>query len=98
MKHTKGPWKAHFDGVGTPYYQYNQYVTAPNCGGELIAKVQNMDEAEANAHLIASAPDLLEALEVARGALDYAYFQKGVACFKELQFVESVIAKAEGKE
>lgn len=58
-KHTPGPWDLHKNGV---------YVTAKDAFGRLIAQSFTSDaveeaEAKANAHLIAAAPDLLEALE-----------------------------------
>jgi hypothetical protein len=95
MKHTPGPWKAHFDGAGTPFYKYNQYVTAPNRAGELIAKVQNMEEAEANTYLIASAPELLEfCYAVAQGP--YKDSDLGSLLETYQAIAKNLIAKAEG--
>ncbi len=62
MKHTPGPWKAHpiETNYGLPY--------TPVAASTLIAKVYSTAfgdhaQSEANARLIAAAPDLLEALE-----------------------------------
>ena len=95
MKSTSKPWKAHFDGAGTPFYHYNQYVTGPN--EELIAKVPNMDEAEGNTFLITIAPELLEfCYEIAQGW----YKDSDLNSLMETYQVRAkiLIAKAEGRE
>jgi hypothetical protein len=51
-KHRQGEWK-----TSKPYFNY--YVT---CNGESICQINASDDEEANAKLIAAAPDLLEAL------------------------------------
>ena len=57
MKHTPGPWN--YDRSG-----YSLYV---NSGRELVTALsmdgKRLETSEANARLIAAAPDLLEALE-----------------------------------
>jgi hypothetical protein len=65
MKHTPGPWEAHFEEA--------YFVTGPDLGR--VAMMMNIkgarglggrrsgDESAANARLIAAAPDLLAALE-----------------------------------
>ena len=62
-KHTRGPWKAHpiEMNYGLPY--------APVSAKTLLAKVYSeafgdYAQSEANARLIAAAPDLLEALKI----------------------------------
>ncbi len=64
MKHTPGPWKAHFEEA--------YFVTGPDLGR--VAMMMNLkgkhglagrrsgEESAANCRLIAAAPDLLEAL------------------------------------
>jgi hypothetical protein len=52
-KHRQGEWK-----TSKPYFNY--YVT---CNGESICQINASDDEEANAKLIAAAPDLLEALQ-----------------------------------
>ena len=77
-KHTKGPWEVTHDSLIVP---------APNASTDpvWIAEVtgDNPEEEEANAQLIASAPDLLEALqntirtlENAKALLDVDKFKK----------------------
>jgi len=53
MKHTKGEWKFESDGFNT---------FRISCGGFRLLKFRPFEEAEANAKLMAAAPDLLEAL------------------------------------
>ena len=66
-KHTPGPWKAHRieKGPGLPY--------TPVAAKTLLAKVYSeafgdFEQSEANARLIAAAPDLLEALRALHSA------------------------------
>lgn len=64
-QHTPGPWKAHPTGLarsGLPEYQIHWSDI-----GECVAEVVHGD---ADARLIAAAPDLLEALKDALCALD----------------------------
>ncbi len=93
MSHTPGPWKVHDEGHSYPWEIF------PMEGGTLIARVSkeaNTDItpeiAAANAHLIAAAPDLLEALKsILRSAEDI----QG-ASFIAME-ASDAIAKAEGK-
>lgn len=59
-KHTPGPW---FMTKGLPGYRSRINSTPQNLGWDL-AHVCNGPEADANARLIAAAPDLLEALQL----------------------------------
>ncbi|MFT8354547.1 MAG: hypothetical protein ABF617_08075 [Gluconobacter japonicus] len=62
-KFTKGPWRPGFKNIG--------YVQAEN--GAVIAKCQRLTSLcnlQANAHLIAAAPDLYEALDGLIGVTD----------------------------
>lgn len=72
MEHTKGPWKLFEKYI--PYeYDYFYVKTKAKC----ICSISftKDEEQRANAHLIAAAPDLLEAckatLEAIQGADDY---------------------------
>lgn len=72
-KHTKGEWKVETQPLLRPKGCTKYYITSNN--GELLitefTRVDYLkDEAEANAKLIASAPDLLEALIKLYGAID----------------------------
>lgn len=54
-KHTPGPWEVHSEPQGT-------WIMPPDPSGEPIAKMTRWSAVEADARLIAAAPDLLEAL------------------------------------
>ena len=69
MKHTPGPWELTTANADT-YKSLNYGVKGPEINGSLDFTICDMcddgydDETQkANAHLIAAAPDLLEALE-----------------------------------
>jgi hypothetical protein len=60
-KHTPGPWEREREGLGRSIYA---------AGGQLVAHViGDSAEAEANGDLIATAPEMAEALKVAWAAL-----------------------------
>ena len=70
-KHTVGPWE--FRDMRKWNGASSFYITAPNAKDKRslnIALIPNstMHDAEANARLIAAAPELLEALEMVRDA------------------------------
>ena len=81
-KHTQGPWEAKFRPF-SPSYEIG--VRAPNGSLDLIASLKDSvpqgNEREANARLIAAAPQLLEAL-------------KNVIFENESQLFRSVAAQA----
>ena len=79
MKHTPGPWK---------YYRDN-YPAGPAIvpkHGPVIAElwnddsIRNREEHEANAHLIAAAPAMYEALEA---AIDAVMWMSGASDFSD---------------
>lgn len=84
MSHTPGPW--HLD----PFRKY------ANVHGEVMSHLARVPidtaEAEANARLIAAAPDLLEACREALSILDYER-----ADVETRAQVYAAIAKAEGR-
>lgn len=89
MKHTKGPWR-YEDGTKT-------IRSVP--GNHWIASLDSWDGAidnEANARLIAAAPEMLEALREAKQILERAkqYFPKYVLA----NSIDPAITKAEGRE
>ena len=97
-KHTPGPWeiKRHYD----PGYKF---ISAPKHSGlaQVVWCMEDEDrspECEANAHLIAAAPELLEALEKvdsywsSPGEDDWVTHYNTV-----LQPVRAAIAKAKGE-
>ena len=64
-KHTPGPWFAKRTG-GVGYFEWYVGRDGENYPiAEDIADPMTRDQSEANAHLIAAAPDLLEALKAA---------------------------------
>ena len=94
-KHTPGPWKANFVISGAAYI----------FGGDRnFARVFNewQDEAnrEANARLIAAAPELLEALESIAEFWNRDQNEKAMigACWHAIETAEAAIAKAKGEQ
>lgn len=94
-KHTPGPWKMLPEECDRPYIR----IRGTSIGDRYkIANVltpiydgvhqREADETRANARLIASAPDLLEALQIAK---------ESVGCVKALEIVRAAIAKATGQ-
>lgn len=91
-EHTPGPW-IYTKGVG-----FKHYVASEN--GDLDFSLQELHwrdgrevPAEANARLIAAAPELLEAC---KEALVKCPFPVGAALFRER--LQTIVAKAEGKD
>ena len=88
-KHTPGPWEA----VGLTVCQ------VPPGGREIIFGAHNTrsgdkDERQANARLIAAAPELLEAL---RGLVETSETRDRLAIEDALIHARAAIAKAEGR-
>jgi len=94
ITHTPGPWTLH---------EYHGHVTLKGqCGHDAIINTMGhscsnpdlYDEEQANARLVAAAPELLEALKRVMDALAY----EGVDEDFEAQYAEgeAAIAKAEG--
>jgi hypothetical protein len=97
-KHTPGPWELKSEGwKGQFIYGTDEHAK----GVRFIAKVSlDFDGAEANARLIAAAPELLEALK----GLDEAYCRAGTLSKSErledrkrLMAARAAIAKATGE-
>ena len=101
--HTPGPWELSHD-LGTVISVAKE--VAPNCGRLLlIADVhkgkQNWgevsgSECDANASLIAAAPELLTALRRLRNSPDVNLDELSPETIKALDDADSAIAKAEG--
>lgn len=92
MKHTKGEWKLsttshESDGVKFNYIIGNDEFRSAVC---LISIDDGDEEVKANAQLIASAPDLLEACEY---VLEQAGLSKNSPCYNKLS---KAISKAKG--
>ena len=92
-EHTPRPWrivgKVYIEGGGHPTIAR---LSARPRGG--VPKLGDIEEADANARLIAAAPDLLEAAKAiaARAELDYK------PTLAQKQALRAAIAKAERKE
>jgi hypothetical protein len=88
MKHTPGPWN--YDRSG-----YSLYV---NSGRELVTALsmdgKRLETSEANARLIAAAPDLLEALKSVIAWLDAP--DESAFSDSQLALARAAIAKATG--
>jgi len=90
---TKGPWRRGFKNIG--------YVQAEN--GVVVAKCQRLTSLcnlQANAHLIAAAPELYEALRMAANDLNTAaHFlpDTGLALLETVKQAHAALAKARGE-
>jgi len=88
-KHTPGPWKAHATGFarsGSPEFEIH-YSDDGECVAEIV-------HGEANAHLIAAAPELLEiARQVVEGYDEFDFDLQSVA-----REAKRAIAKATGEQ
>ena len=93
-KHTEGPWKVRGDGSRGQWY-----VEAPSTRGDywLVAEAsgRSATENQINAHLIAAAPDLLDAL---RACAEYMEeYGAPVEMGSSVQRARAAIARAEGR-
>lgn len=90
--HTKGPWIIRRSGSGKPY----QVETVDGVGITQWRGISRpaSKEGEANAHLIAAAPDLLEALEACVGLVTISYHESAGEIADK---VYAAIAKARGE-
>ena len=90
-KHTPGPWSAHYNNEGLTVFSPDNvpvaYVDYDECEERPV---------EANAHLIAAAPAMYEALQrLFNGNVDCGtYWQIDVS---DIQAAKQAIAQAEGK-
>jgi len=96
-KHTPGPWeiKRHFDSC-------YRYISAPEhiALAQVVWCVEEEERSpvcEANAHLIAAAPDLLEALEELFHLIDDAHDGERVFTWEMQRKARTAIAKAKGE-
>ncbi len=84
-QHTPGPWELSRDAVPDWHTQITVYTEATG------TRVATVFEREANAHLIAAAPELLAACEAALDRDDVADCELG-------DMLRAAIAKAKGSE
>jgi len=88
--HTSGPWKANFQKIAE--------VQAEN--GALIAKCNKLTSLvnlQANARLIAAAPELLDALETCLAFIEDAHILEGQWHWDPVEKARAAIAKAIGR-
>lgn len=99
MKHTKAPWKrVDLEEIRTEDEEIfiAEILHNDNVSQSLVNEVPEFDEAMANAHLIAAAPELLEALKAAEMLLGLQN-QEGTQFEEEtINEIKEAIAKAEG--
>lgn len=105
MKFTKGPWAVQTDKYGGrriiamhPEYRKEglDYVLVDEVGGRRYGKdFSDESEREANAHLIAAAPDMYKTLKALA-----SLYEDDDGCRKLAQYVEAraALAKARGEE
>jgi hypothetical protein len=102
--HTPGPWKCPIetDRQVSDKGRLNLFVSRDTADEPTIAVVQSTrnevsyEEAESNARLIASAPELLEAAKQAVTNLSGAMEFKSPTVRAAIAFLNAAIAKAEG--
>ena len=91
-KFTPGPWTFAFGGGHALIFQLGG---GPTFAGVPFDSDEEIPQAEANARLIAAAPELLEALHAA----DQTFAQNGLlACHAARQQISAAILKATGGE
>jgi len=92
MTHTPGPWKVTAGIVDNPRLMVEDDIGNPVCAMSLRGVYGDTVKMTANAHLIAAAPEMLEALERIRD-------ESGPFNLGEMRkLVESAIRKARGEE
>jgi hypothetical protein len=101
--HTEGPWFCKFDDFDEELHITSAVLEASNMV-EICRVGVGFDqpfeaEQQANARLIAAAPELLAALKAAHAALDSIYETEGLITEERatLARIEAAIAKAEGR-
>ena len=87
--HTPGPWSA-------DKWAPKWTVSAPEAHYS-VCHLEDCNNAEANARLIAAAPELYELAKSARSELAYVIAQTGVGDTILEQQLGEIIAKAEGR-
>lgn len=106
--HTPGPWRLHFwaENVGIsadrPKQRDCETVATVYRGPETASYATDREKADANARLIAAAPDLLEALDGVIGFIDDLALLGGMTANggaqERLDAARAAIAKARGEK
>ena len=95
-KHTTGPWHTTKPSESNGYVWVNPIDGC--CGEVATAWSTSQGSAEANARLIAAAPDLLESLEMIVSEADSYTARTGKPVYNWLDQARAAIAKAKGEE
>lgn len=98
MKHTPGPWTIEpvfIAQITCGPLHFGEYRFPHERTLEGSSKVYPREEAEANARLIAAAPELLAALRSTLSTLDFAIRKGVIECHGVREFALRAIAKAE---
>ena len=102
IEHTPGPWELRPTVVSGG--EWFKWVYGPNNVPIVLMGSDSLpptfDQVEANARLIAAAPELLEALKevlAAQGAGEISYRSSDGRGYEAMLAVEAAIAKAEGR-
>ena len=91
--HTKGPWNV------ANFHSYDKRILIPEAGCEVDYDDCDRAEAEANARLIAAAPDMYEALRAVVAWCETPQDHGGNPyCKKFVHLAQDALAKAEGAE
>jgi len=95
--HTPGPWKLGYMGRGKYSGSTGVY---PDSGGPAFAVLPpgRKEIQEANARLVAAAPDLLAALKAIKDAAACCSLATAIPLAIHIAHANNIIAKAEGKE
>jgi hypothetical protein len=77
MAHTPGPWRAELGDV--PYAEFENEAWIVDCDAHSVCTLDGPADCNmANAHLIAAAPDLLAACEIALEASEHEHVRKAL--------------------
>lgn len=91
--HTPGPWQSRV--ASNPYTQRDErVVTRGACVIVTLGELRIEAERDANASLIAAAPEMLAVLEMTLPAVEY--YDEHEGAFATLTAVRTAIAKAKG--
>lgn len=101
-KHTPGPWSITKDALGYPIVSALYQICTPSfCGvnyGELRKRPDKREEILANVHLLAAAPEMYEALQLALMVFN-ALPEDDESLYgpRALMLTRAALAKAEGR-
>lgn len=100
-KHTPGKWYFETDGEGTPAQHHDRYIVAENGGGRVCTMHPPNDGGrsamDANARLIAAAPELLAALEALLETCELNLDEMEPETVQVIESAHATIQKATGE-